>query len=132
MASVSAPEARPAGSEMRGSAGDVWSDRIFRGLGLVAGLAVLVILALIAISTTRQAWPAFKAEGFSFVTSDKWIPNENHFWALAFLYATLSPSLIAIVIAVPISLGIALFTIEIAPRRVRRPTIYVIDLLAAI
>ena len=133
MANLTAPEQdRAARSVTHGAAGDVWADRIFRGLALVAGLAVLAVLALIAISTTDQAWPAFKSEGLSFVTSDTWIPNENKFGALAFIYGTLYTSLIAIVIAVPISLGIALFTTELAPRRLRRPTIYVIDLLAAI
>jgi phosphate transport system permease protein len=133
MANPSDPEKnRAAGSVTQGNARDVWADRIFRGLALVAGLAVLAILALIAISTTRQAWPAFKAEGFSFVTSNDWIPNEDKFGALAFIYGTLYTALIAIVIAVPVSLGIALFTTEMASRRLQRPTIYVIDLLAAI
>jgi phosphate transport system permease protein len=118
--------------ETRGKAGDVWADRIFRGLTLVAGLAVLAILALIAYSTTKEAWPAFRKEGLSFVTSDDWAPAQGKFGALAFIYGTLLTSFIAIVIAVPVSLGIALFTTEVAPRRLRRPIIYVVDLLAAI
>jgi phosphate transport system permease protein len=133
MASVTTTEReRAAGSVTQGRARDVWADRVFRGLALVAGLAVLAILALIANSTTEQAWPAFREEGISFVTSSTWIPNEDEFGALAFIYGTLYTALIACVIAVPISLGIALFTTELAPRRLRRPTIYVIDLLAAI
>jgi phosphate transport system permease protein len=132
MADVRAAEHERAESVRRGRAGDVWSDRVFRGLALVAGLAVLAILALIAYSTTDQAWPAFKAEGLSFITSDEWIPNEGKFGALAFIYGTLFTAVIAIIIAVPVSLGIGLFTTELAPRRWRRPTIYVIDLLAAI
>jgi phosphate transport system permease protein len=115
-----------------GEAGDVWVDRTFRGLTLVAGLAVLAILALIAYSTTTEAWPAFQKEGLSFITSDDWAPAQGKFGALAFIYGTLLTSLIAIIIAMPISLGIALFTTEVAPRRMRRPIIYVIDLLAAI
>jgi phosphate transport system permease protein len=133
MANLTAPEHdRAAGNVTHGRAGDVWTDRIFRGAALVAGLTVLAILALIAYSTTKEAWPAFRHEGISFITSDEWIPNEDKFGALAFIYGTLYTSLIAVVIAVPVSLGIALFTTEIASRRVRRPTIYVIDLLAAI
>ena len=115
-----------------GRAGDVWADHAFRGLALVAGLTVPAILALIAYSTINEAWPAFKAEGLSFITSSEWIPNENKFGALAFIYGTLYTAFIAIVIAVPVSIGIALFTTEVAPRRLRRPTTYVIDLLAAI
>jgi phosphate transport system permease protein len=133
MTNLTAPEQdRAARTVTHGRAGDVWSDRIFRGLTFVAGLAVLVILALIAVSTTREAWPAFKAEGISFITTNDWVPNENKFGALAFIYGTLFTALIAIVIAVPVSLGIALYTTELSPRRLRRPTIYVIDLLAAI
>jgi phosphate transport system permease protein len=50
---------------------------------------VLAILALIAYVTTAQAWPAFKQAGFSFITSDKWIPSQNKFGALAFIYGTI-------------------------------------------
>jgi phosphate transport system permease protein len=133
MANLTAPEHdRAAGNVTHGRAGDVWTDRIFRGAALVAGLTVLAILALIAYSTTKEAWPAFRHEGISFITSDQWIPNEDKFGALAFIYGTLYTALIAVVIAVPVSLGIALFTTELASRRIRRPTIYVIDLLAAI
>jgi phosphate transport system permease protein len=132
MPQVVEAEHERAASIRRGRARDVWSDRIFRGLALAAGLAVLAILALIAYSTTDQAWPAFKSEGLSFITSDNWIPNEGKFGALAFIYGTLFTALIAISIAVPVSIGIGLFTTELAPRRWRRPTIYAIDLLAAI
>jgi phosphate transport system permease protein len=127
--------ARPPGAAAplkHGKLGDVWWDRLFHGLAFVAGLTVLAVLALIAISTTREAWPAFEAEGISFVTSNDWIPNEDKFGALAFVYGTLFTALIAIIISVPVSLGVGLFTTELAPRRMRRPTIYVIDLLAAI
>src|SRR5262245_8591216 len=104
MANVTAPEQeRASNSVAPRHAGDVWTDRIFRGAALVAGLTVLAILALIAYSTTEQAWPAFREEGISFITSSKWIPNEDQFGALAFIYGTLYTSLIAIVIAVPMS-----------------------------
>jgi phosphate transport system permease protein len=101
-------------------------------VSLVAGLTVLAILALIAYSTTKEAWPAFRAEGLGFVTSDEWIPNEGKFGALALIYGTLLSSFIALVLAVPVSIGIALFTTEVAPRRFRSGVIYVMDLLAAI
>jgi phosphate transport system permease protein len=134
MTNLTAPpeHERAGGSVTHGSTRDVWVDRAFRGAAFVAGFTVLAALALIAYSTTQEAWPAFKHEGLSFVTSDEWIPNEDKFGALAFIFGTLYTSFIAIVIAVPISLGIGLFTTELAPLRMRRPTIYVIDLLAAI
>jgi phosphate transport system permease protein len=76
--------------------------------------------------------PAFRHEGLGFLTSTKWIPAEGHFGALAFVYGTLVVSVIALVIAVPVSLGLALFITELAPPRLRTPAVYVIDLLAAI
>jgi phosphate transport system permease protein len=101
-------------------------------VALVAGLAVLAILALIAWSTTKQAWPAFQAEGVRFVTSDEWDPAAGKFGAKAFIVGTLLSSFIALLIAVPISVGIALFTTEAAPKRLKTPVVYVIDLLAAV
>jgi phosphate transport system permease protein len=115
-----------------GRTGDVWADRIFRGATLVAGCLVLAILALIAYATTKEAWPAFRHSGASMVTTNHWDPNTNHFGALAFIYGTVVTSVIALVIAVPVSIGIALFTTEIASERWRRPIVYVVDLLAAI
>jgi phosphate transport system permease protein len=107
-------------------------DSAFKFVALFAGLVVLVILGLIAFSTTKEAWPAFKQEGLGFVTSSTWIPAEGKFGALAFIYGTVLSSLIALVLAVPVSLGIALYANEAAPRRLRKPVVYVMDLLAAI
>ncbi len=107
-------------------------DRIFRGVALAAGLLVLAVLALIAWSTTKEAWPAFADQGISFVTTDNWIPSRGQFGALAFVYGTVLSAVIALIFAVPISLGIALFTNEAASRRVRKTVVYVMDLLAAI
>lgn len=95
-------------------------------------MTVLGILGLIAFATTKEAWPAFQSEGLGFITSTEWLPNEGRFGALAFIFGTLLVSTIAVVMAVPVSLGIALFTAEVAPRRLRSPVSFVIDLLAAI
>src|SRR3954453_15370281 len=95
-----ATAARPRGS---------WSDRLFSAVALGAGLLVLVILALIACAVISKAWPAFRHQGPSFVTSKNWDPNTGHFGALAFIYGTLLSSGIAIILAVPLSLGIALY-----------------------
>ena len=109
-----------------------WSDRVFSAVALAAGLLVLLILALIAYAVISKAWPAFRTQGPSFATSQHWDPNTNQFGALAFIYGTLLSSLIALILAVPVSVGIALFTIESVPRRLRRPVVSVIDLLAAV
>ena len=108
------------------------ADRAFRWLALAAGFSVLIILGLIAVSTTNEAWPAFTHEGLHFFTSKTWDVPGNHFGALAFVYGTLVVSAIALVVAVPVSIGIALFITEIVHRRLRRSIVYVIDLLAAV
>jgi phosphate transport system permease protein len=96
------------------------ADRVFRTVALVAGLSVLVILGLIAFSTTQQAWPAFAHQGLSYFTAKTWDPPHNKFGTLTFVWGTL-------VVA-----AIALFITEIAPRATRRWIVYVVDLLAAV
>ena len=127
VATIPPPEPSPLGASRRAGA-----DASFRLLALAAGLLVLVILLLITVSTAHEAWPAFRAQGLSFFTTNDWNPAQNHFGALAFIYGTLVVSVIALAFAVPISLGIALFLTEVAPRRVRQPVVYILDLLAAI
>jgi phosphate transport system permease protein len=108
------------------------ADAAFRVLTLACGLLVLVILALIAISSTGKALPAFRHEGLKFVFSKTWDPTTNRFGGLAFIYGTLVTSVIALVFGVPVSIGIALVLTELAPPRVRTPIVYAIDLLAAV
>ncbi|MGZ4737364.1 MAG: phosphate ABC transporter permease subunit PstC, partial [Acidimicrobiia bacterium] len=88
-------------------------DRAFRILAFAGGFLVLVILVLIAFSTISKAWPAFRDEGLSYLTSDNWDPAHSAFGTLAFSFGTVVISLIALVIAVPISIGIALFITEL-------------------
>jgi phosphate transport system permease protein len=116
------------------------ADQVFKGGAFAAGAVVLAILALIAISTVHEAWPAFKSSGLDFFTSKRWVPNDPDgdgplgpsFGALTFIYGTLVVSAIAIVLAVPVSIGIALFTTEVVHRRLRSVVTATIDLLAAI
>jgi phosphate transport system permease protein len=110
----------------------VAGDHLFRWLALLGGLMVLVVLALIAYSTTSKAMPWFRKEGLGAVFSDNWDVAHNHFGALALVYGTFLVGALALLMAVPVSIGIALFVTEIAPRRLARPVIYVVDLLAAI
>ncbi|MGH8880812.1 MAG: phosphate ABC transporter permease subunit PstC [Stackebrandtia sp.] len=107
-------------------------DRTFKGLVFGAGLLVLVILLAMLITTTLEAWPALSGTGLDFVLSDRWAANKEVFGALAFIYGTVVSSAIALVIAVPVSVGIALFLTELAPRWMRTPAVTVIDLLATI
>jgi phosphate transport system permease protein len=106
-------------------------DRVFAILALAAGLLVLVILVLIAVSTSQQASSWFTTVGLSGVFSSTWQPPDK-LGALPFIYGTAVTSVIALVIAVPISLGMALLLTEVVPRRWGRPIVYVIDLLAVV
>ena len=92
---------------------------------------MLVILVLIAISTTQQASSWFTTEGLKIFTNN-WNPATNQFGALAFIYGTAVTAVIALVMAVPVSLGIALLLTEVVPYRWSRPIVYVIDLLAVV
>ena len=119
-------------SELTTGRGGRLADESFRLLALAAGLLILLILGLIAVTATQKAWPALQHEGIGFLTSRDWIPNEGKFGALAFIYGTAIISAIAVFIAVPVSVGIALFVNEAAPRRLRSLITSIIDLLAAV
>jgi phosphate transport system permease protein len=112
-------------------------DRSFQILALAAGLLVLVILVLIAVTTSQQAASWFSSEGLKIFTNN-WNPTPNNagqyteLGALAFIYGTAITALIALIIAVPLSLGIALLLTEVVPQRWSRPIVYVIDLLAVV
>jgi phosphate transport system permease protein len=123
-----APGSFPAGglTARRGLA-----DRSFQWLALGCGLLVLVILVLIAITTTQQASSWFTTEGIKIFTNN-WDPAANKFGALAFIYGTAITAVIALVISVPVSIGIALLLTEVVPYRWARPIVYVVDLLAVI
>lgn len=110
----------------------LFTDRVTRVVVFVAGALVLLVLALIAVTMIREALPAFRSEGLSYFTSDVWDPAHAKFGTLAFTYGTVLVSAIAVFLAVPVSIGIALFTTEVAPRWLRKPVIYLVDLLAAV
>jgi phosphate transport system permease protein len=109
------------------------ADRAYRRLALGAGLTTLAILFLIGLFLLIKAWPAFHLMGLKFFTTTRWDPESTHtFGIAAILYWTVVIAVIALVIAVPVSIATALFITEYAPRRVRRWLISLVDLLAAI
>lgn len=109
-----------------------WADDAFRLLTLAAGLLILAILALIAVSTTQKAWPAFQSQGIKYFTSTTWAPEKGEFGTLSFVFGTLVVSTIAVAFALPVSIGIALFVTEVAPKRLRIFVTSVMDLLAGV
>jgi phosphate transport system permease protein len=120
----------PAGSTGPLSERRPLGDRGFQVLTLVAGLLVLVILVLIAVSTSQEASSWFSTEGLK-IFANNWNPP-THFGALPFLYGTAITAIIALVMAVPVSVGVALLLTEVVPRRWAQPIVYVIDLLAVV
>jgi phosphate transport system permease protein len=108
------------------------TDRVFRVLVFAVGGLVLLILALILATLVNEARPVLHTAGLDFFTSDVWDPSKAEFGTLAFTFGTLVTSAIALLLAVPVSIGIALFTTEVAPRWLRRPITYLVDLLAAV
>ena len=107
-------------------------DLLFRNLTRVSAFAVLVLLAAIIVSLVMGSMPAIRAFGFGFLTSSDWDPVNDKFGALIPIVGTLVTSFIALLIAIPVSFGIAIFLTELSPRILRRPLGIAIELLAGI
>ncbi len=107
-------------------------DNFFRRLTQGAALAVLLILGGVIISLIQGSIPAFRAFGFGFFTTEVWNPVTEKFGAGAAIFGTLVTSVIAMAIAVPVGIGIAIFLTELCPPALRRPIGIAIELLAGI
>ena len=107
-------------------------DARFRGLTLFASIIVIAVFAGVLASLGIGAMPAIKAFGLPFVYTEAWNPVTEKFGALASVYGTLITSFLAMLMAVPVGIGIAIFLTEICPRPLRRPIGIAIELLAGI
>jgi len=107
-------------------------DRIFELLMLACGLAVLGLLGLIVYELVMRSALSWHAFGFKFFSGSDWDPVNEQFGALPFVYGTLVSSLLALLIAVPLSIGVAVFTTEMCPPVLRGPLSFFVELLAAI
>ncbi|MGE0312615.1 MAG: phosphate ABC transporter permease subunit PstC [Lautropia sp.] len=107
-------------------------DRLFAGVTFSFAALVLVSLAGILVSLLIEAWPALKAFGPGFLTGATWSPADDVYGALIAIYGTIVTSAIALLIAVPISFGIAVFLTETCPLWLRRPLGTAIELLAGV
>ncbi len=128
---ATADPASPAGSAHPLAHRRPLGDRLFQILAASAGVLVLVILALIAISTSQQASSWFSTEGWSVFSVD-WNPGTNSFGAMTYVYGTVITAVIAIILSVPVSVSIALLLTEVVSRRWAQPIVYLIDLLAVV
>ena len=109
-----------------------WADFVFSVLAHGAAWLTLALLAGIIISLIVGAAPAIKEYGLGFLWSTDWDPVQNKYGGLVMIYGTLMTSLIALVIAVPVSFGIALFLTELSPAWLKRPLGTAVELLAAV
>ncbi len=108
-------------------------DTIFKNLTFLSALTVLLILGGVLISLMHGAWPAFREFGFfGFIAGESWNPVTEKFGALAPIYGTIIASFIALLIAAPVGIGIAIFLTELCPMSLRRPVGIAIELLAGI
>jgi phosphate transport system permease protein len=112
--------------------GVVLGDRIYRIAITAFAVCVPLLLALIAVEVARAGWPAMRQFGLTFLTSSTWDPVAGDFGAAPAVVGTILTSAIALLIATPLALGAAIFLAEFAPRWLRQPVSFLVDLLAAI
>ncbi|HEY7888237.1 MAG TPA: phosphate ABC transporter permease subunit PstC [Steroidobacteraceae bacterium] len=113
-------------------AGQRLRERIFRASTLAAAILLLLLLGGVVVSLLHGAWPAFDRFRLAFITQDVWNPVTNRYGALSAIYGTVVTSVLAMILALPVSFGIAVFLTELAPPWLKRPVGVAIELLAAI
>ena len=111
---------------------NVFADRAFGGLVILCAVAVLTIVGLIVIELLRESQLSIAKFGFKFLVKQIWDPVAEDFGALPFIYGTVVSSIVALFIAVPLSVGTALFLTELCPRRLRGILSLLVELLSAI
>ena len=107
-------------------------ERVFRSATMIAAILVLLILGGVAMSLLQGSWPALSHFGFRFVTREIWNPVTDQYGALSAIYGTVVTSALAMLLAVPVGFGIALFLTELCPPLLKRPIGVAIELLAAV
>jgi phosphate transport system permease protein len=107
-------------------------DRAFKGVMTLFGLTILAVPAMMVAQLVHTSQLSLAKFGLSFLTSSTWDPVHQQFGAWPFIYGTVVSSLIALIIAVPVSLGLAIFLSDLAPQRLRKPLGFLVELLAAI
>jgi phosphate transport system permease protein len=107
-------------------------DAVFRILMLLVALLMVAIVIAMVVALGAESMPSIRQFGFGFLKSRTWDPIKGHFGALPFIYGTVASSVIALLISVPFSLGIAIFLVEQAPQYLSRPIGFLVELLAAI
>jgi phosphate transport system permease protein len=107
-------------------------DTVYRWTITAFALCIPVLLVFIALEVVTAAWPAIETFGLGFLTSSDWDPPHDVFGAAPAIYGTIVSSIVALIIATPLALGVAIFLSEFAPPWLRQPVAFLVDLLAAI
>ncbi|MBI4338142.1 MAG: phosphate ABC transporter permease subunit PstC [Chloroflexi bacterium] len=107
-------------------------DWVFQTIALLAALSLVGLLVAMTLYLLNAAWPAVTRFGLGFLTSSTWDPVQEVFGALPAVYGTLLTSAIAMLVAIPVSLGVAIFLAELAPPWLRAPASFLVEMLAAI
>jgi phosphate transport system permease protein len=130
---VAAIDSTPrAGAALKGGRGPRVGDLALQGLTLAAAVASTLLIALIAWKVFDDALPAIREYGLGFLRSTDWDVNRNLFGAATFIFGTAVTSLLALALAGPVSIAIALFLTELAPRRLRGPVGTLVEMLASV
>jgi len=107
-------------------------DRVYRATLTTLALSLPALLIAFVVELTTQSWPAIQRFGLRFLTGSTWDPVAEVYGAAPMIFGTVVSSLLALIIAVPLALGVAIFLTEFAPRWVRTPVAFLVELLAAI
>jgi phosphate transport system permease protein len=107
-------------------------DRIFRGTTRMAALAVVAVIGAVGLFLVVRAYPALSVAKWHFLTTQTWEPDDHRFGVGGVLPDTLFIAFVALIVSLPVSLGLSLFISEIAPQRIQRVLISLVDLMAAV
>lgn len=108
------------------------SDRAFTGLTMILGVAILFLAGFIVLQLLVASLPSIQAFGWRFLVDRGWDPVHEHFGALPFIYGTLASSILALAVAAPLGIGVAIFLAELAPPWFQSSVSFMVELLAAI
>jgi phosphate transport system permease protein len=117
---------------LKGSSTGAWADSGFKMAVLMSALSIMAVVVLIVTELVKQSKLSIEKFGFGFFTGSDWDPVAGSFGALPFIYGTLVSSAVALVIAVPLGIGVAVFMTDMCPRPLRGTVTYLVELLAAI
>ena len=107
-------------------------DRIFRMITALFAVAAVLALGAMAWVMFKESFPSIKQFGWRFITGMDWDPVQDSYGALPYIYGTIISSVLALALAIPVALGIAIYLAELAPTWLRRPLGFLVELLAAI